>query len=149
MPNYLGWALCCKSRSCTRRALPIWLPTPSRLRTLQRPTGSPTVSERTMFLCPGCADLFDYIKDDVKHEVFAVPDRYLPQSEPRLVCLDFPCDDKSCGILVKIRAIEGRDETRQSFLAKVRKAIASVRCVRHQTVMPDKLPAPPYAGSAC
>ena len=147
--NYWGWGIFCRSHSCTHRALPIWLPTPNPIRTIQHPTQSPTVSERTMFLCPGCGDLFDYISDDVKHEVFAVPDHYPPQSEPRLVCVDFRCDDKNCGILVKIRAIEEPGETTQSFLAKVRRAIVSVRCVRHQTVMPDKLPHPPYTGSAC
>jgi hypothetical protein len=149
MPNHYGWGIFCRFHSCTRRASPIWLPTPNPIQNIQHPKESPTVTERAMFLCPGCGDLFDYKADDVKHEVFAVPDRYLPQSEPRLVCLDFPCDDKSCGILVRIRAIEEPGETRQAFLAKARKAIASVRCVRHQTVMPDTLSAPPYTGSAC
>jgi hypothetical protein len=102
-----------------------------------------------MFLCPGCGDLFDYTADDVKHEVFTVPDHYPPENEPRLVCLDFPCDDKNCDILVKLRAIEEPGETRQSFLEKVQQAIVSVRCVRHEMAMPAKLPHPAYTGSAC
>ena len=149
MTNYWGWAIFCKSHSCKHRSLPIWLPTPNPIRTTQHPTGSPTAAERTMFLCPGCGDLFDYTADDVKHDVFAVPDHYLPQSEPRLVCLDFPCDEKSCGILLKLRAIEELGETRESFLARVRRAIVTVRCVRHPTAMPDNLPYPAYTGSAC
>ena len=147
--NYWGWAIFCKSHSCIHQTLPIWLPTPILIRTTQRPTESPTATERTMFLCPECGGLFDYTADDVKHEVFAVPDHYLPQSEPRLACVDFPCDDKNCGILVKIRAKEEPGETRESFVAKVRRAMGSVRCVRHPTAMPDKLPHPVYAGSAC
>lgn len=149
MPNYLGWGIFCKSKDCTHRALPIWLPVPNPIQIAQHPTESPTENERTMFLCPECGDLFDYKADDVKHEVFGVPDHCLPQSEPRLIGLDFPCDEKSCGILVKIRTIEEPDETRESFLTKVRLAIATVRCAHHQTAMPGKLPHPPYTGSAC
>ena len=152
MPYYYSWCIFCTNDSCIHRKglIPIWLPTPNPIQTIGGPTASPRVGARRMFLCPECKRLFDYTADGVGQDGCFLPDADVPQSESRLVCLNFPCDEQSCGILLKIRAIRGPDETSASFVAKVRTAIAEVQCPQgHKTAMPRKLRHPPFGGSAC
>jgi hypothetical protein len=152
MPNYFGWCIFCKEDNCIHRKglIPIWLPIPNPIQTIAGPTGSPAIGERRMFLCPGCKQLFDYTTGDVGQDGCFLPDGDVPQSEPRLVCLDFPCDDKGCGLLYRIRAIREPGETSESFAARIRSRMANVHCQQgHQTVMPHRLPHFAFGGSAC
>lgn len=152
MPNYHSWCIFCTNDRCIHRKglIPIWLPIPIPIQTTANPMELPTIGERRMFLCPGCRQLFDYKMGDVGQDGCFLPESDVPQTEPSLVCLNFPCGEKDCGLLLKIRAIAALDETSESLVAKVRAAIVNVRCPQgHRTVMAQRLSHYPFGGSAC